>query len=48
MGFRACCNTYLPPATWADGAIESLTGRDSIDADATVLLNLLWRNFGEV
>jgi hypothetical protein len=28
--------------------IESLTGRDSIDADATVLFNLLWRNLGEV
>ena len=28
--------------------IESLTGRDSIDADATVLFNLLWRNLEEV
>ena len=28
--------------------IESLTGRDSIDADATVLFNLLWGNLGEV
>jgi hypothetical protein len=28
--------------------IESLTGRDSIDADSTVLFNLLWGNLGEV
>ena len=28
--------------------VESLTGRDSIDADATVLFNLLWGNLGEV
>ena len=27
--------------------IESLTGRDSIDADATVLFNLLWGNLIE-
>ena len=28
--------------------VQSLTGRDSIHADATVLFNLLWRNLEEV
>jgi len=27
--------------------VASLTGRDSIDANATVLFNLLWRNLEE-
>ena len=47
-GWKVCKDAFQLLVSAFVRSVESLTGRDSIDADATVLFILLWRNLEEV